>query len=170
MQGDREKCLQAGMDDYVSKPINPQALVEALDKWLPKDDPARKDRHQVKAQPLAPARREPEIPVFDKAGVMARMMDDDELLRNVLNCFLDDLPQQIESFQRYLEAENISMVERLAHTIKGAAANVGGERLRSVASEMEEAAMAGDLTAVKVRMSDIRAQFDRFAEAVQAYR
>ena len=52
MQGDREVCLEAGMNDYVSKPISPQALADALDKWLPKDDPARKDRHQVKAQPV----------------------------------------------------------------------------------------------------------------------
>jgi len=82
-------------------------------------------------RPLLPAGRKPEIPVFNKAGVMARMMDDDELLRNVLNCFLDDLPQQIESVHDYLEAENTPMVELQAHMIKGAAANVGGERCQS---------------------------------------
>ena len=47
MPRDREECLTAGMNDYISKPINPKTLVEALDKWLPKDDPAKKDQHQA---------------------------------------------------------------------------------------------------------------------------
>jgi len=153
MQGDRERCLEAGMNDYVTKPVSPQALAEALDKWLP-------------AETAGPRKQTPGAPVFDRAGMMARLMDDEELARTVAEGFLEDVPRQIEALRGYLEAGDVPGAERQTHTIKGASANVGGERLRAVAFEMENAAKAGDLDAVKAHMAELKAQFDRLKQAM----
>lgn len=104
--------------------------------------------------------------IFDRAGMMARIMDDEDLARTVIEAFLDDVPKQIEALRGYLEAGDAPGVERQAHTIKGASANVGGERLHAVAFEMEKAGKAGDLSAGKARMADLEAQFDRLKEAM----
>ena len=168
MPGDRERCLDAGMNDYVVKPIAPQALADALDTWLPAEDPVI-----VASEPDTPdgaaavPGKEPEVPVFDKAGMLTRLMDDEELAQLVVEGYLDDIPRQIQALKTLLEAEDISGVERQAHAIKGASANVGGERLRAVAFEMERAARAQDVNAVKSRMAALERQFEELRRAMQ---
>ncbi|MCX5856052.1 MAG: response regulator [Deltaproteobacteria bacterium] len=170
MQGDRERCLKVGMNDYVTKPVDPQALVEALDKWLPKE--TAKTTDQAPGAPEGTAfvsAHEPEALVFDKAGMMARLMDDEDLARTVAEGFLADIPRQIEVLRGYLEAGNAPGAERQAHTIKGASANVGGECLRAVAFEMEKAAKAGKLEAVMARLPEIERQFARLKQAMEQH-
>jgi CheY-like chemotaxis protein/HPt (histidine-containing phosphotransfer) domain-containing protein len=167
LQSDREKCVEAGMNDYVSKPVTPQSLAEVLAKWLPKETVAA-----TKQAPMAPrvtvstTPKEPDVPVFDRAGMLVRLMDDLDLARTVAEDFLADMPQQIDALRSYLEAGDARHSERQAHTIKGVAANVGGERLRALASEMEKAAKAGDLNAVKARMTEMEADFDRLKQSM----
>jgi PAS domain S-box-containing protein len=164
MQGDREKCLEAGMNDYVSKPIFPQVLAEALDKWLPKETATTKEQTPGKVgnglKPF-PTGQESEAPVFDKAGMMARMMDDEDFARTMVEVFLKDLPMEIETLRGCLKAGDSSGAERQAHSIKGASANAGGEALRAVAIEMEKAGKAGDLGAVTARLPELETQFAR---------
>jgi HPt (histidine-containing phosphotransfer) domain-containing protein len=167
LQGDREKCLDAGMNGYVTKPVSPQALAEALDKCLPKGTASTPDQAPREPEGTTPvAARKPETPVFDRAGMMARLMDDENLARKVAGVFLADFPRQIEALLRYLEARDTTNTERVAHTIKGASANVGGERLRTVAFEMEKAAKAGDLNAVTARIAELEAEFDLLQPAM----
>ena len=167
MQGDREKCLEAGMNDYVTKPIDPQVLAKALDKWLPKKTAATTDKAPVTTEGTASvSSQEPGAVVFDKTGMMARLMDDEDLAQTVATGFLEDIPRQIVALRRYLEAGNAAGVERQAHTIKGAAANVSGEILRAVAFEIEKAGKIGDLDTVEARMTDIETQFERLKEAM----
>ena len=106
------------------------------------------------------------MPVFDKAGMTARLMNDEVLARRVGAGFLEDLPRRISALKGSLAAGDVRGSELQAHTVKAAAANVGGERLRAVALEMEKAARAGDLDAVKALMSELETQFDRLKEAM----
>jgi CheY-like chemotaxis protein/HPt (histidine-containing phosphotransfer) domain-containing protein len=167
LQGDREKCLEVGMNDYVSKSLSPQALADALDKWLPKETTAT--THPTPGAPQDTdclAAQNQEAPVFDRAGMMTRLMNDRDLARVVIEAFLEDLPRQIEALRGYLEAQDAPSTERQTHTIKGASAIVAGERLCLVASEMENAAKAGDLNVVKDRMADLQTEFDRLKPAM----
>ena len=180
MQGDRQRCLDAGMNDYVTKPVSPQALSEALTRWLPGDDAA--GLTDMPAEPAAavhpPAPRDaaapiaagqPDVPVFDRPALLARMMNDEELARSVAAGFLDDIPTQIETLRSYLDARDTDGAARQAHTIKGASANVGGESLRAAAFEMEKAARAGDLAGTAARLPDLDARFAALREAMRAF-
>ena len=167
MQSDREKCVEAGMNDYVSKPVSPQSLAEVLEKWLPKETAAA-----AKQAVLAPgvtvsnAAGETEAPVFDRAGMMARLMDDEDLARTIAESFLSDIPRQMKVLGGYLEAGDARQSERQAHSIKGASANVGGERLSAAAHEIEKGARDGDLSGVKAFLVEMEEEFDRLKQAI----
>jgi CheY-like chemotaxis protein/HPt (histidine-containing phosphotransfer) domain-containing protein len=171
MQGDREKCIGAGMNDYLTKPVSPQALVEALDKWLPKEPAAAATKQAIgEPEEVVPVpAKESEVPVFDKADMMARLMDDEDLARKVAGGFLEDIPRQIEVLKGYLEAGDAPGAERQAHSIKGASANVGGQALRSVAFTMEKAGKAGDLESITARLPDLEVQFARLKAEMEQH-
>jgi CheY-like chemotaxis protein/HPt (histidine-containing phosphotransfer) domain-containing protein len=168
MQGDREKCIEAGMNDYLTKPVSPQALMQALDKWLPKETGTATGQIAGKPEEIVPVcAGEPGTQVFDKADMMARLMDDEDLARRVAGGFLEDIPKQIEVLKGCLEAGDVPTAERQAHSIKGASANVGGQALREVAFEMEKAGKTGDREAVTARLPELEAQFARLKAAME---
>jgi PAS domain S-box-containing protein len=169
MQGDREKCMEAGMNDYVSKPLYPKVLMEALEKWLPPGE-AVQEQKPVEVQDRGPAlSKESDAPVFDRAGMMKRLMNDEDMARIVAAGYLDDMSKQIKVLRSYLKAGDAASTERQAHTIKGASATVGGEALREVAFNMEKAAKAGDLGSVTTRLQELDVQFACLNEALNNF-
>ena len=106
-------------------------------------------------------------PIWDRHKMMERLLDDKDLAKMIQDRFLADIPQRIQELKAFLESGDVSGVEFQAHTINGASANMGGERLRAVASEMENAAIAHDLTAASSFMNELERQFDRLKEEMQ---
>ncbi|MFO7534390.1 MAG: response regulator [Kiritimatiellia bacterium] len=166
MQGDRERCTEAGMDDYVPKPVDPRALALVLVKWLVEKNEAGSE-NGANGRDASSLIEHRSSKVFDKEGMMSRLMDDKDLARMIVKEFLTDIPAQIETLKSYLKADDAASAERQAHTIKGASANLGGEALRAVAFAMEKAAGAGDLAAVSARLAGLESQFERLKAAME---
>jgi CheY-like chemotaxis protein/HPt (histidine-containing phosphotransfer) domain-containing protein len=167
VRGDREKCLQAGMNDYMAKPASLQTLADVLEKWLPNERDAG-DRAQDARQPESVEKASCATPpVWDKAGMLKRIMDNEKLAGRLVEIFLSDIPQRIQALEQALETSDVTGVVRQAHTIKGSSANVGGEALRALALEMEKTAKGGDLNAVRTRMNDLRVEFHRLQQAME---
>jgi HPt (histidine-containing phosphotransfer) domain-containing protein len=158
------------MDDYVTKPISPQALAEAIDRWLPRHDadPALRAPAAAGAGTAVPrTAADTDVPVFDSEALMARVLDDEALARIVTAAFLKDAPGLIDALVGCLRSGDAQGAIRHAHTIKGASANVGGEALRAVALDIEQAATAGDLDGATARLPDLVTAFARLRDAMR---
>jgi PAS domain S-box-containing protein len=170
MQGNRERYLKAGMNDYVSKPVAPKALAEAIARWLPREEKFTAQDSEVpesKAFHSSLSISHSSIPIWDRPGLLERLMGDEELIETIMEEFLTDIPQQIETLLACLEAGDAPGAERSAHTIKGVSANVGCEALCVVASEMEKDAKSGDLNAVQARFAELEKAFFQLKQAME---
>jgi HPt (histidine-containing phosphotransfer) domain-containing protein len=103
---------------------------------------------------------------FNRKGLTERMLGDESLVTLILNAFRADLPHQIQWLEDSLRAGDALTAARHAHTIKGLAANAGGEQLQKLASRLEEAANAGDLASVRNEMENLRLAADRLLSEI----
>lgn len=104
--------------------------------------------------------------MFDRASMMANLMNDEELVLRVVEGFLCDIPKQIQMLRVSLEAGDNAATERQAHSIKGASANVGGRALRELAFDMEKAARVGNREVVAALLPELEEQFGKLKEAM----
>jgi HPt (histidine-containing phosphotransfer) domain-containing protein len=157
------------MNDFVPKPVSKALLHDVLKRWLRPTAAAaqRVPKAMVSLEAASSLIGQGDAVVFDRAGVMQRLEGDRELAKVVMEVFLDDLPRQLECLRDLVASGDAQGTGRQAHSIKGAAANVGGERMRRVAMEMERAADAGNLTGVKTRMDKLQAEFRLLKDALQ---
>ncbi|GAB6097981.1 hypothetical protein JCM14469_42350 [Desulfatiferula olefinivorans] len=159
LKGDREKCLDAGMNDYLTKPVEPRELGRVFEQWLSvplSGDHGRTDRHSrpVKSTASGDATR-----IFDREILRDRLMDDDDLVETVITGFLEDMPVQIAELAKRIETGQARRAGEQAHKIKGAAANIGSSLLRELTHIMEDAGHAGDLDRLKNMMPELENAF-----------
>ena len=130
--GDREKCLAAGMDDYLSKPLMIDKLALMLKQWL-----------SCAVDPVA-ARIDPAT-VFKYPDFLKLMMGDEELAATLVRMFVDNTPGDIDRLKAAIASGDGAQVRSAAHFIKGAAANLCALGINAVALEIEQAGLHGDL-------------------------
>lgn len=158
MKDDREKCLSSGMDDYLCKPVATNELASILEKWL--GDKIRRGIGKM-ADPVKSTEKNviDSSIIFDYKGVCDRLTNDTDLIKNVLKLYFSDTPPKVALIKKAVLEKNYAEVEMLSHAIKGASANVGLERIRSIATVIEQAGRAGDLSIVPGLIQELDEQF-----------
>jgi CheY-like chemotaxis protein len=163
-QSDQLDCIAAGMSDYLSKPVTAAALKETILRWLPTN------AHDIR--PPGPKETSPAIaelqalPVFDRDGMSSRLMGDEELMIEVIAEFLIDTPKQIAALRMLVDQKDAKGAGLRAHQIKGSSSNVGGEAMRAVAYELEQAGKGGDLDVLASGVEDLDHEFQRLRDAL----
>ncbi len=154
MQGDREMCLAAGMDDYVSKPIRVRELVEALSKCAPKQ----------KGETM------PDTGVIDQAIFAALVADtggDPAFLNELIDTYRADSLSLLEQMHTALAANNLDEFRRAAHSLKSNSANLGATTLADLAKELEMIARTGTLDGAEERLPRVQAETDQARAALE---
>ncbi|MET0310742.1 MAG: ATP-binding protein [Burkholderiaceae bacterium] len=159
VQGDRDRCLASGMDDYLTKPIDPAALENMMSRLVA--------REVAKMMPTpAPAPAEPVYPgeaqVFDLEGTLARFMDDRELLCAATAACLRQSEGILSRLEAALSAGDAKAAAAAAHALKGSTATVGATTVARLAREIEESTVAGDLKSAARAMPALHLAFGHF--------
>ncbi len=154
MQGDRQKCLDMGMDDYVAKPVSPQGLAHTLVKWLEGETGDAETEDAGEAQPPE-SLPSSSLPIWNRQALVERLMGNEELADEIARQFWVGLASQVEALRYCAEAGDGAGVERLAHSMKSSAANVGAEALAALANEFERIGKSGDVAAIQARLVEM---------------
>ncbi|WP_340817657.1 PAS domain S-box protein [Methanolobus sp. WCC4] len=165
MKGDRELCYEAGMDDYISKPIEFQPLIKMLNKWSTVIEEAHIDN-----VPSEDIKDQPEIPIFDSQSFMERMMDDMDIARKVIDIFLESTPKLIDDLKNATDKGDISSVNSYAHSLKSSCANLSGMVLSNLAGDIEAESMSRDIETVEGILSDIEREFELLETELKTFR
>ncbi|MCC6490081.1 MAG: response regulator, partial [Candidatus Hydrogenedentes bacterium] len=153
MQGDRDRYLAAGMDDYLPKPVRPEALAEVIGRFLEDDSEGGFSRPSV----LNPARR-----AFDRAALLSRLDGDSKLVEELLGLFLQDFEGRLAGLRGAIAACDAAAVATLAHTLKGSASNIEAQAIAGAAKQIEASAVDGDWNAVSRGYDALCVEFQQF--------
>jgi CheY-like chemotaxis protein len=160
MKGDRERCLAAGMDDYVPKPIRHQDLFETI-QTLVLDVP--------KIPTQAPPEKAP-VEILDEALLMSRVDSDAQLLRDLVNLFVEECPRLVDEIRAALGRKDAKGVERGAHSLKGCTSNLAAQRASDAALKLATLARAGDLLHAESLLHELECELERLKPALLAVR
>lgn len=156
-ESDRVKCLEAGMNDYLKKPVDPDLLARMLKRWFTQDEP---DEQNPSTRPETPPHASP---FFDQESFLKRTLNDLDFSRMVINAFLSDIPDQIKGLEDSTSEDKAEKAAHYAHRIKGASANVSCTRMRDIAETIEKAARTQDMQLCKDLTPELKAAFNETA-------
>jgi len=177
MAGDRQRCLDAGMDDYLAKPVGRDQLEACLQRWLPERmklrlrpiPPVAPAPAAVEAEPLPARPTVPTFPVLDHSMLEElREIAGDETAR-IISLFLEDAPRLITALEKGAAVPDLEAMREAAHTLKSSSANVGAMALSAAAKRVELGARAMKLDRPAVAVALVIAEYARARMALLGY-
>jgi len=159
---DQERCLQVGMDGYLSKPVKPAAIVAALQRFCGSGSCAA----PPPAPPVAPVVESETPPVFDRSGLLERLGGAEALLPKFMGMFHNGIVHSLEGIELAIAASDAAGLRVAAHTVKGSCGNIGAMQMRETAAAIEAAAKTGDISGASEGLALLRRQLKEFTTAV----
>ncbi len=153
MKGDKERCLAAGMDGYLSKPIRPQELDAVLDSYT--------------STPQAAALSTIDSSI-DVEELMERIDGDRTLLAELADIFREEYPRQIRMAQEALAANDAAAIRRIGHSLKGALANLAATDASGLAASVEAIGKSGDLSQLGGKLLEMQSTMDNVVQRLQS--
>jgi CheY-like chemotaxis protein/HPt (histidine-containing phosphotransfer) domain-containing protein len=169
MQSDRDACIEAGMDDYVSKPISPKKLSEAIERWTENDEESDFLSHDEIGENdspednAAPGMTE-EKPPIDLDSALERAMGNKEFLDKMIHGFTKSMPDQIESLRDLIKQGDDDALRKGAHSLKGASATLSMNGLSAAALRLEQMGRTGELAEADQALGELVRQFEVLEE------
>jgi CheY-like chemotaxis protein/HPt (histidine-containing phosphotransfer) domain-containing protein len=151
MEGDRERCLEAGMDGYTSKPIKAEVLFQAIEDILPASTEAV----------VGAIEEQSADGILDMSELLERAGDDMELVMVVVDMFLDEYPELLSQMQDAIQRGDSEALRIAAHTLKGSSANLAARSVSQAALVLEDIGRDGDMTHAEEAYSALEAEMER---------
>ena len=153
MQGDRETCIEAGMDDYLTKPVRPKELFEAISHWSGERTHRTRSPEMLDERPPKPPEH------FDLDALRERLGGDEHLMREILAVFRRDTAREFERLEAAVSSASCDAIERSAHKIRGAAGNVGANAVVQTAARIERAGRDSQLESIDMMLDELKHLF-----------
>ncbi len=154
LQGDREKCIAAGMDDYISKPVKVEELLRVLDSFFA----------EVSHDEVATVKTASDVPPVDLVRMHEAMGDDPQEFSEILEVYLSQMSDNLEKLETAVLKQDYREVELIAHNCCGTSANCGITAVVAPLRELETAAREQRLTGANKLLSEIKLSFERIRE------
>ena len=148
MKGDKERCLEAGMDDYISKPIKPDELYQVINRQA-----IDKNKEQSDMPDLT-------IPI-DMQKALESVDGDRDLMLELVSMFLDELPETMKEMEACVQKRDAEKLERKAHALKGALGNFGADKAVELTFSLEKAGRFGELDHSEQTMNALQTEMER---------
>ena len=170
MQGEAQRCLDRGMDDYLSKPLRMKDLATVLDKWLPLPTGAHAEAPDLQSPaPVGDSAQDATLPVWNPATLTELMGDNPAMHKRLLDKFLTNAEQQVAEITAAALARDTATLAGLAHTLKSAARSVGALALGELCQNLETAGRAGDDNQCRALAAGLQAAFAAAAAEISGH-
>ncbi|MEG4842292.1 PAS domain S-box protein [Microcoleus sp. B9-D4] len=166
MQGDRQVCLDAGMNDYISKPIRLEALNQALSQCPPNPEPQQAQKEESDSK-----KPEIDVPAVNLTELQAFCssidQDSTEILSLLANCYLEEAVKLLEAMKLAIAQADTQTLNRAAHTLKGSSANLSAAPLAHLCATLEVISTSGELDRASSLFAQIEGEYDRVKNTLQ---
>lgn len=159
MNGDRERCMAAGMDGYLSKPIRPEELDEVLERYV-----LQKTSSSGKEPDAAPTRNDS----VDVTQLLDRIDDDRALLADLTDIFRSDYPNQLRLVQTALDTNHPGEIERIGHMLKGTLLNLSAPKASELSGSLEQAGRSRSLQDAQPILNQLTLELDRVVHVLNS--